>query len=316
MADRKKNPGARGGASGAGKPVQSAADQARHIQDTASSARKRDGREYLSEIPVFDLATRYSSEIAETPFIQKALRPAARPLLLVGKKSPRPLRNERRKDRERLMRFKEAVAFAYDMDWPLNFGITVTWTALRSTGEQNEGHCLWRDEWDREKYTRNELARLCRSEGLPFVALWGRDVGAKLGLHNHISLFWPHYKLARLVNLAERISGSSADFMLRPYTADVVARSVCGGWQINMNTRKDGKQGALDWAEYIAAQHAKHPAASKIIGKAFGISQAIGKAAQERARPALEARAVKYWAPPNRSGRKPLRGPNITPERQ
>ena len=46
--------------------------------------------------------------------------------------------------------------------------------------------------------------------------------------------------------------------------------------------------------EYIAAQHDKHPAPPEIKGKAFGISEAIGKTAQERARPALEAREAKY----------------------
>ena len=94
--------------------------------------------------------------------------------------------------------------------------------------------------------------------------------------------------------MIERISGSSADFVLKPYAANVVARSVCGGWQINMNNRKDDKQSALEWAEYIAAQHDKHPAPPEIKGKAFGISEAIGKTAQERARPALEAREAKY----------------------
>ena len=69
------------------------------------------------------------------------------------------------------MRFREAVAFAYAMDWPLNIGFTITWTALETAGERNEGHCLGRSEWGREKYTRDELARLCRSEGLPFVCL-------------------------------------------------------------------------------------------------------------------------------------------------
>jgi len=192
------------------------------------------------------------------------------------------------------MRFREAVVFAYAMDWPLNIGITFTWTALQDAGERNEGHCLGRGEWDREQYTRNELARLCRSEGLPFVALWGRDVGAYMGSHVHHSMFWPSYKLAQLVTVIERVTGSSADFVLTPYTADVVARSVCGGWQINMNRRKDDKQSALEWAEYIATQHAKHPAMPKIKGQAFGVSQAIGKAAQERERPALEARAAKY----------------------
>jgi len=192
------------------------------------------------------------------------------------------------------MRFREGVAFAYAMDWPLNIGITITWTALQAAGERNEGHCLGRGEWEREQYVRDELSRLCRSEDLPFVALWGRDVGADMGAHVHLSMFWPSYKLAQLVTMIERVSGSNADFMLKPYTADVVARSVCGGWQINMNNRKDGKESALEWAEYIAAQHAKHPAPPAIRGKAFGVSQAIGKAAQERARPMLEGREAKY----------------------
>jgi len=192
------------------------------------------------------------------------------------------------------MRFREAVAFAYEMDWPLNIGLTITWAALETAGERNEGHCLGRGEWDREKYTRSELARLCRSEKLPFVALWGRDVGADMGSHVHLFMFWPHYKLDQLISVIERISGSSTDFVRTPYTADVVARSVCGGWQLDMNIRRDGKQGALDFAEYIAVQHAKHPAPPEIKGKAFGTSEAIGKAAQERERPVLEARAAKY----------------------
>lgn len=192
------------------------------------------------------------------------------------------------------MRFHEAVAFAYAMDWPLNIGLTITWAALEATGERNEGHCLRRGEWGREKYARDELARLCRSERLPFVALWGRDVGADMGSHVHLSIFWPSYKLAQLVAVIERISGSSADFVLPPYKADVVARSVCGGWQINMNNRGDGRESALEWAGYIADQHAKHPNPPKIKGKAFGISEAIGKAARERARPMLEARKARY----------------------
>jgi len=115
-----------------------------------------------------------------------------------------------------------------------------------------------------------------------------------MGLHVHLAMFWPSRKLAQLVAVIERVSGSPADFVLTPYAADVVARSVCGGWQLNMNNRKDDKQSALEWAEYIAAQHAKHPALPEIRGKAFGISQAIGKSAQDRAQPMLEAREAKY----------------------
>jgi hypothetical protein len=186
--------------------------------------------------------------------------------------------------------FRAAVAFAYAMDWPLNIGLTISWTALRTAGEKNDGHCLGRAEWDREKYTRNELARLCRSEGIPFVALWGRDIGRDIGLHVHLSMFWPCYKLAQLVAVIERISGSSAAFILKPYSEDIVARSICGGWQINMNNRKDDRKSAYDWTEYIAAQPAQHTVPPAIRGKAFGVSQAIGKTAQKRAQRLLEAR--------------------------
>lgn len=140
-----------------------------------------------------------------------------------------------------------------------------------------------------------------------------------MGSHVHLSMFWPSYKLAQLVAVIERISGSAADFVNPPYTEVeidgemkcIVARSVCGGWQINMNNRKDDKAGATEWAEYIAAQHAKHPAPPEIKGKAFGISQAIGKAAQERERPALEARAAKYGLAPHASAGRYLSGPYI-----
>ena len=281
---------------------------------------------------MFDLTTKYSDKTAETPFIQKALQtsgatlsfsrplkpshsgslqakdpeglptrsgPTAKPERSanggsVKARQPTPSRYARRIDRDRLARFHEAVVFAYAMDWPLNTGLTITWTALQTAGERNEGHTLGRGERDREKYIRDELARLCRSDGLPFVALWGRDVGAYMGPHTHLSMFWPSRKLGQLVAVIERISGSSADFVLTPYAENVAARSVCGGWQINMSRRKDDKASALEWAGYIANQHTKHPAPPKITGKAFGISEAIGKAAQERAKPMLEARKASY----------------------
>lgn len=188
------------------------------------------------------------------------------------------------------MRFNEAVMFAYAMDWPLNVGITITWAALQNAGERNEGHCLSRGEWEREQYARNELARLCRSEGFPLAALWGRDVGKDMGSHVHLSMFWPSAKLAQLVAVIERITGSTADYVRPAYSEDTVARSVCGGWQIDMNRRGDCKQSALEWAGYIAGQHAKHPIPPELKGKAFGISQAIGSAAQKRHKAAVGAR--------------------------
>jgi hypothetical protein len=107
-------------------------------------------------------------------------------------------------------------------------------------------------------------------------------------------MFWPQSKLAKLIAVIERVSGSRATFVRKPYTADTVARSVCGGWQINMTARPNGRAGAMDFADYISEQHAKHPAPPDIKGKAFGISEAIGKAAQARARPMLEAREALY----------------------
>ena len=192
------------------------------------------------------LATRYFDEIAESPIMQRVLMPSAWSCPIVGKASPAVSRYDRRKEREKLVRFAEAVMFAYAMDWPLNIGLTITWAALQAAGEKNEGHCLWRGEWEREGYVRDELARLCRSNGLPLAALWGRDVGAAMGSHSHLSMFWPSHKLAQLIAVIERISGSSADFVLEPYAADVVARSVCGGWQLNMNNRKDDKTSAMN----------------------------------------------------------------------
>ena len=243
---------------------------------------------------MFDLATRYCDEIAETSFIPMALKPAAQARPLVGKKERRPCRQQRRREKARITHFREAVAFAYEMDWPLNIALTVSWDALVQAGEKNDGHCLGRGAWDREVYFRNELARLCRSEGLPFVAVWGRDRGRDIGAHVHVLIFWPSRHLTKLVTLIERITGSSADFVLVPYSDNVAARSACGGWQINVNVWKDDKANALAWADYIARQHEKHPAPPALKGKAFGVSQAIGKRAREAARGMLEAREAKH----------------------
>jgi len=250
---------------------------------------------------VFDLATRNSDKQAEKPLKHRAPRLTAQPCHTVGRartrKVPASSRYERRRERDRYVQFRDAVTFAYAVDYPLTIHLTITWTALMTAGERNEGHCLGRDDGTRETYLRNELARLCRSEGLPFVSIWGRDVGARMGSHVHLSMFWPSYNLAKLKQLVaviERVSGSHAAFVLKPYTDDVVARSICGGWQVNMNNREDSKASALNLADYIAGQHAKHPTAPEIMGKAFGISHAIGKRAQEKARPMLEARTAKY----------------------
>lgn len=240
--------------------------------------------EILTEIGVIELATRQSGTIAETPLVPKRRGRECPARHVVEQPQVRPTRYERRQARDRHRRFHDAALFSYAMDWPLTILITISWTALLTAGERVEGHCLARGEWEREAYARNELARLCRHHHLPFVALWGRDIGAHIGSHVHLAMFWPTVELASLVSVLERISGSSAAFVRPPYEDDVAARSVCGGWQINVNRRPADKSSALDLADYIASQAAKHPAPPRMRAKAFGISEAIGKAAQRRAR--------------------------------
>lgn len=240
------------------------------------------------------LVMKKARQKTEKAFSPKGRTAVARPAPIVGITEPGPDRFERRKRRETAQKSSGAVLFAYQMDMPLNVTITITWAALIQAGEQNEGHCLDKDERAREAYLRTELARLCRNEGIAFAAIWSRDVGARLGAHIHLAMFWPSRKLDKLIALLERVSGSPAEFIRAPYSHDVAARSMCGGWQINMNNRSNDKESALSWVEYLTSQHDKHPGPSKVRGKAFGVSEALGAAAQERARAALEVQSAKY----------------------
>jgi hypothetical protein len=208
----------------------------------------------------------------------------------------RNLASERRSRKIRLQSFRDAVSFAEVIDHQLNTGITISWDVLIKARYRNEGNCLGRNSRDRDRYARKELGRLCKREGHAFAALWGRDIGKDVKAHVHFSMFWPPYKIAKLVALLERITGSPAALINTPNDTATVAQSVCRGWQIKLNNRPDDKDSAITWALYIAEQHDKHPTPPDIDGKAFGISQAIGKAAQERARPLVEEKkALRGW---------------------
>lgn len=207
---------------------------------------------------------------------------------------------QRRVEKVRLRNFLDAALFAFSIDSPLNFAITITWAALVEAGEYNEGHCLGRDERHRDAYLRSELSR-CRPPTpapAPFVAIWGRDVGSRLGGHTHLAIYWPAWKhshVLKLIALLERLTGSRRAFVNPPYLEDEVARSTCGGWQIKTIGREyrfpgtrtkpgqiyfDQRRDALGWVDYIAEQPSKHPWPAKIIGKAFGVSQSIGPRAR------------------------------------
>ena len=90
-----------------------------------------------------------------------------------------------------------------------------------------------------------------------------------------VGLFRPSYTLDKIVGLLTSIYGSSAQFINQPYAADIFAKSVCGGWQVNLNCGKNMKAAALGWADYIATQPIKH--INKVIlgGNLFGISRSI-----------------------------------------
>ena len=223
--------------------------------------------------------TQMPTALTDYPYILKENQAHDTATHIVSKKSA-IIRHDERYIRRRVKhhqeRFTQAVVYAYANDWPINIALTITWSALINAGEKNEGNCLWMAEWERDKYLRKELAR-CRPRkaDIPFVAIWGRDVGSYLGEHVHLGLFWPSYTLNKLVELLTRISGSSAQFINQPYAANIFAKSVCGGWQINLMRGKNMEAAALGWAEYIALQPTKHQYDKNIIGNCFGISRGI-----------------------------------------
>lgn len=190
-------------------------------------------------------------------------------------------RYERRDAKRRYQQAVSAVEFAYRMDWPLNCHLTITWHALIVAADVKEGHCLWRPPGRREVYVRTELARRLRAIGLPFAAIWARDVGKRLGSHMHILIFWPTYFVEQFLRLVERLTGSPRAHATATRTRRCLARSECGGWMITVVDQRWVKAGALNVATYIASQREKHPV-FLFTGKAFGVSQSLGPAARRR----------------------------------
>ncbi len=194
-------------------------------------------------------------------------------------------RERRRVVKDRLSNFEAATRFAYQMAWPLNLAITINWTALIQAGDCNAGNCLDREEAARESYLRSELSR-CRPQtapGAPFVAIWGRDIGRRMGSHTHIGLHcclrYPKHLLF-LVAMLERICGSPASTAPGRFDENVMAESSCKGWQVKLIYGQSLLSGALAWVDYIARQSEQHNEWPDLAGKAFGVSQAIGPSAR------------------------------------
>ena len=223
--------------------------------------------------------------LASDAYSAYPIMPTAKPKARQAPQSVKPSREQRRVQKNRWANFHAALQFAYKMDWPINVALTVNWTALIHAGSRNHGHCLALAEAERDAYLRKELGRCIRKlPGAPkFVAIWGRDVGAQMGLHIHIGIFWPYRHLDKLVNLLGRVTGSEAGLALAKRTKGYFDGSNCGGWLVQHIL--NGEKGAFGWVDYIANQDQKHPNRVKIEGKAFGVSQSIGPAARRQGAP-------------------------------
>ena len=241
--------------------------------------------------PLFDqlleaeYATYSVSTLASDAYSVYPIMPTAKPKARQVRQSVNSAREQRRVQKNRWANFHAALQFAYDMDWPINVALTVNWKALIYAGSRNEGHCLALAEAERDAYLRKELGRCIRKlPGAPkFVAIWGRDVGAQMGLHIHIGIFWPSRHLTKLIKLMERITGSEAGPAPQERALGYYCSSGCGGWLVKQV--HFGIEGARRWIDYIAGQDQKHPNRVKIEGKAFGVSQSIGPAARRQGAP-------------------------------
>lgn len=185
-----------------------------------------------------------------------------------------------RQHRKRVKTAKNAARFAFSSDLPLNVMVTISWDALLLSGDHNDGHCLGVPPIEREERLRRGLRRLCARLGIPFACIWARAIGSRLGNHVHLLMFVPSREIDGLVDLLELITGSGAAFVGDPYAQNTVARSMCGGWQVEMNGRD--LAGSLEAAEYLAHQALKHPQTANLEGRVFGVSSVIGSSAQER----------------------------------
>jgi hypothetical protein len=226
------------------------------------------------------LATGIDGAISARPFTQQPLPSCVRVLQLVALQehalTTRTMQRHKAKS-------EKAVRFAQTIGCPLNYTLTVAWETMEHADGCRDVFWLGLSPKERDGYLRRELGRICLREGFPWAAVWGRDIGHRVGAHAHNLMHVPTNKTAIMVEEIERITGAPS--IVRPSaTAKVAARSWGGGWDLRRNIRPDQMAGALDMATYIVDQPTKHPAPPKIEGKIFGITEAIGRAAQDRHR--------------------------------
>ena len=172
-----------------------------------------------------------------------------------------------RSSKRRQHRIEMFLTEAAAADVTPNFAVTIVWHALQAAGDRRDGHILGMESGKRQEHLMRKIRTLAKQLGFSAVYVWVTSVGAKMGDHLHMALYWRYSASLDLVNLLQQILGSDVD-----HEADVnrrhVARSCCKGWEIKEII--GGLSGALRWGRYMASQQFKHQDNS--TGRRMGVS--------------------------------------------
>ena len=172
--------------------------------------------------------------------------------------------------KRRQHRIEKFLTEAEAADVTPNFAVTIVWHALQTAGDRHDGHILGMQAAKRQEHLMRKIRTLAKHLGFSAVYVWVTSVGAKMGDHLHMALYWRHSAFLDLINLLQQILGSDVD-----HEAEVnrcqTARSCCRGWEIKQII--GGQSGALRWGRYMASQQFKHQDNSS--GRRMGTSLSL-----------------------------------------
>ena len=175
-----------------------------------------------------------------------------------------------RTSKRRKTRIAAFLQKAEALDVKPNFAVTIVWHALQTAGDRHDGHILGMQPAKRQEHLMRKIRTLAKQLGFSAVYVWVTSVGAKMGDHLHMALYWRYSDFLDLVNLLQRILGSDVD-----HEADLnrrhITRSCCRGWEIKEII--GGLSGALRWGRYMASQQFKHQ--DKSSGRRMGTSLSL-----------------------------------------
>ena len=164
-------------------------------------------------------------------------------------------------------RIEKFLMEAATADATPNFALTIVWHALQTAGDRRDGHILGMPPAKRQEHLMRKIRTLAKQLGFSAVYVWVTSVGAKMGDHMHMALYWRSSAFLNLVNLMQQILGSDVDHEVQ-LNSQNSARSCCKGWEVKEIT--GGLSGALRWGNYMAYQKSKHQDTSS--GRRLGFS--------------------------------------------